>query len=200
MIFGDPTTGAADDIDRATNLAQAMVTEYGMSDLGPRKFGQAKGEVFLGKDIGHEETYSQSVAMSVDGEVTRFVNEAHREARVILETHVDVLDRLAEALLEHETLNKEELGEIFAGLSPWVRSSAGAVPGSVIDLRDPKSAEGAADAPIPNWSDPERRGVGAGSNASELNPPDQPQTPKIGRPNDSSTPGWDDGITPPAAQ
>lgn len=135
MIFGDPTTGAADDIDRVTNLARAMVTEYGMSDtLGPRKLGQAKGEVFLGKDMGHEANYSQGVAMAIDDEVARFVNLAHEEARAILTTHMTTLDTLAEALLEFETLDRPHLEEIFAGVDTWQRS---AIPGeSSIDLRD----------------------------------------------------------------
>ncbi len=196
MIFGDPTTGAADDIDRATTLAQAMVTEYGMSDLGPRKFGQAKGEVFLGKDMGHEETYSQSVAKSVDSEVARFVNEAHAEARMILETHIAVLDRLADALLEHETLNKEELAEIFAGVSPWVRATSVNQPHPVIDLRDTNED----DVPMPKWAATERAGAGAGSHASGLDQVDQPQTPKIRRPGDGAGPGLNGAITPPAAQ
>ena len=138
MIFGDPTTGAADDIDRATNLAKAMVTEYGMSDrIGPRKLGNTKGEVFLGKDIAHEADYSQSVAMAVDAEVERFVTLAHEEARAILTTHIETLDALAEALLEHETLGKEELAEIFGSIE-WHRDvSAYTGDGPThIDLRD----------------------------------------------------------------
>jgi cell division protease FtsH len=104
MVFGDPTTGAADDIDRVTTLAKAMVTEYGMSDaIGPRRLGQNQGEVFLGKNQQHEADYSQGVAMTVDSEVERFVTLAHDEARSILTAHIETLDALAEALLEHET-------------------------------------------------------------------------------------------------
>ena len=138
MIFGDPTTGAADDIDRATNLAKAMVTEYGMSDrIGPRKLGTTKGEVFLGKDIAHEADYSQSVAMAVDDEVERFVTLAHDEARAILTAHIDTLDALAEALLEHETLGKEELAEIFGSIE-WHRDATAYLGDGMshIDLRD----------------------------------------------------------------
>ena len=137
MIFGDPTTGAADDIDRVTNLAKAMVTEYGMSDaIGPRRLGQNQGEVFLGKNQQHEADYSQGVALTIDAEVERFVTLAHNEARSILTAHIDTLDALAEALLEHETLGREELAEIFGAIE-WHRdvSSFG---GSheAIDLRD----------------------------------------------------------------
>ncbi len=137
MIFGDPTTGAADDIDRATNVARAMVTEYGMSDrIGPRKLGKTKGEVFLGKDLAHEADYSQSVAVAVDQEVERFVNLAHDEARAILTTHIATLDALAEALLVHETLGKDELAEIFGAIE-WHRDeSAYRGDGLTIDLRE----------------------------------------------------------------
>ncbi|MGI9621455.1 MAG: ATP-dependent zinc metalloprotease FtsH [Acidimicrobiales bacterium] len=136
MIFGDPTTGAADDIDRVTNVARAMVTEYGMSDeVGPRKLGNTKGEVFLGKDIAHEADYSQSMAMTIDAEVQRFVNLAHEEARAILTSHIETLDALAEALLEHETLDKEQLQVIFGNIE-WHRdSSAFTRRGETIDLR-----------------------------------------------------------------
>ncbi|MEM7287531.1 MAG: ATP-dependent zinc metalloprotease FtsH [Actinomycetota bacterium] len=147
MIFGDPTTGAADDIDRATNVARAMVTEYGMSDrIGPRKLGKTKGEVFLGKDLAHEADYSQSVAVAVDAEVERFVNLAHDEARAILTAHISTLDALAEALLEHETLGKEELLEIFGSIE-WHRDeSAYQGDGVTIDLReDVRPLAGAGD-------------------------------------------------------
>ena len=148
MIFDDPTTGAADDIDRATTLAQSMVTEYGMSDLGPRKLGQAKGEVFLGKEMGHEANYSQSVAQAIDDEVARFVGLAHDEALAILTTHIDTLDALADALLEHETLERHELAEIFAGLKPWVRGVSNDA-GEVLDIRPTTASP--AKAPLPAW-------------------------------------------------
>ncbi len=125
MIFGDPTTGAADDIDRVTNLARAMVTEYGMSDqIGPRKLGNNRGEVFLGKDLAHEANYSEGVALAIDAEVERFVRLAHEEARSILATHIETLERLAEALLEHETLDRDQLAEIFDGVDGWHRDSS----------------------------------------------------------------------------
>ena len=90
MVFGDPTTGAADDIDRVTTLAKAMVTEYGMSDaIGPRRLGQNQGEVFLWKNQQHEADYSQGVAMTIDSEVERFVTLAHDEARSILAAHIE---------------------------------------------------------------------------------------------------------------
>lgn len=135
MIFGDPTTGAADDIERVTDLAQAMVTEYGMSRaLGPRRFGTKSGEPFLGKDLHNEATMSDGSAVSVDGEVDRLVREAYNEARAVLVAHWETLDALAEALLEHETLGRDELAVIFADIEPWQReirlpgTGLGAVP------------------------------------------------------------------------
>jgi cell division protease FtsH len=122
LIFGDPTTGAANDIERASTIARAMVTEYGMTEaLGPQKLGERNGEVFLGKDFGHEANYSEAVASTIDAEVRRLVQEAHEEAREILTLHRVTLDRLADALVERETLEEPELMEIFAGLETWGR-------------------------------------------------------------------------------
>ncbi len=120
LTFGEPTTGAADDIDKATEIARAMVTEFGMSDLlGPRKLGDKHGEVFLGKEMGHEANYSDSVATTIDDEVRRLLDEAHDEAREILTLHRTTLHRLAADLVEKETLEEPQLLEIFAGLQIW---------------------------------------------------------------------------------
>jgi cell division protease FtsH len=120
MIFGDPTTGASDDIERATNLARAMVTEWGMSDhLGPQRLGDKNGEVFLGRDMGHQPNYSDSVAADIDAEIRRLIDEGHAEAREILELHRPTLDRLADALVEHETLDPPAIMELFGGLDTW---------------------------------------------------------------------------------
>ena len=120
LIFEDITTGAANDIERATSVARAMVTEYGMSELlGPLKLGQQQGEVFLGRDFGHQANYSDEVASRIDSEMRVIVDNAHEEARAILTTHRRVLDRLAAALIEKETLDTPELMEIIGGLPPW---------------------------------------------------------------------------------
>jgi cell division protease FtsH len=117
MIFGDPTTGAADDIERVSKLARAMVTQYGMSDaLGPKTLGQAEGEVFLGKNQGREADYSDDMARRIDAEIDRLVTLAHTEAREVLTTHRVTLVALAEALLESETLDKQQLDELFASI------------------------------------------------------------------------------------
>ncbi|MCP5030097.1 MAG: ATP-dependent metallopeptidase FtsH/Yme1/Tma family protein [Actinomycetia bacterium] len=118
LIFGDPTTGAADDIERVTDLARSMITEWGMSSaLGLRKLGQSSGEVFLGHQVGHERDYSDDLAASIDVEVRRLVDEAHDEAREILTLHRATLDHLADALVEHETLDDAKLAELFRGIT-----------------------------------------------------------------------------------
>jgi len=115
LVFHDPTTGASNDIDKATETARKMVTQYGMSEvIGAVKLGQDSGEVFMGRDMGHGRDYSESVATSVDIEVRRLVDAAHDEAWAILVEYRDVLDRLVLELLERETLNQSELVEIFA--------------------------------------------------------------------------------------
>jgi cell division protease FtsH len=118
LIFGDPTTGAADDIDRATTIARAMVTEFGMSDaLGPRKLGENQREVFLGRESAHQPNYSDELASAIDLEIRRLIDAAHDEAREILTIHRDVLHQLADALIEHETLDDASLMTIFAKVS-----------------------------------------------------------------------------------
>jgi cell division protease FtsH len=120
LVFGEITTGAANDIEKATETARAMVTEYGMSEaLGPLRLGNQHGEVFLGRDFVHQANYSDEVAARIDAEVRAIVEEAHQEALAILRVHRDTLDRLAAALMEKETLDAAELAEVFAGLPPW---------------------------------------------------------------------------------
>ena len=114
LVFHDPTTGAANDIEKATAVARAMVTQYGMTErLGAIKFGQESGEVFLGRDMGHQRDYSEAVAGVIDEEVKHLINQAHTEAYEILVDNRDVLDRLVLELLEKETLDKEQVAEIF---------------------------------------------------------------------------------------
>ncbi len=115
LVFHDPTTGASNDIEKATALARKMVTQYGMSErVGAIKLGQTAGEPFLGRDMGHERDYSEDVASIIDEEVRRLIEAAHDEAWEVLVEHRPVLDRLVLELFEHETLNKEHLDEIFA--------------------------------------------------------------------------------------
>ncbi|MBK8468511.1 MAG: ATP-dependent zinc metalloprotease FtsH [Candidatus Phosphoribacter sp.] len=115
MIFHDPTTGAANDIEKATAIARKMVTEFGMSErIGAIKLGQGTGEVFLGRDMGHQRDYSEEVAAIVDEEVRRLIENAHDEAWHVINDNRDLLDRLVLDLLDKETLGTKELAEIFA--------------------------------------------------------------------------------------
>ncbi|GAB3456345.1 ATP-dependent zinc metalloprotease FtsH [Kineococcus endophyticus] len=115
LVFHDPTTGASNDIEKATGMARKMVTQYGMSErVGAIKLGSSGGEVFLGRDMGHERDYSEGLAGIVDEEVRRLIEAAHDEAWEVLVEHRPVLDALVVALLDKETLNQAELAEIFA--------------------------------------------------------------------------------------
>jgi cell division protease FtsH len=114
MMVEDITTGAANDIERATKVARQMVTEYGMSDmLGPLTLGQKTGEVFLGRDFSSHPDYSEHVAFEIDNEVRRMIDEAHDIALEILSENKDNLDRWADVLIEKETLDKTEVEALF---------------------------------------------------------------------------------------
>src|SRR3954471_5135554 len=114
IIFHDPTSGASNDIEKATETARRMVTEFGMSALiGSVKLGASSGEMFLGRDMGHQRDYSEELAEQVDKEVRNLIETAHDEAYQLVVENRDVLDRLATALLEQETLDQNQLAEIF---------------------------------------------------------------------------------------
>ncbi len=117
LVFHDPTTGASNDIEKATAVARAMVTQYGMTErLGAIRYGKENGEVFLGRDMGHTRDYSEEIAAAIDEEVRSLIDHAHNEAFEILVDNRDVLDRLVIELLEKETLNKEQVATIFEEL------------------------------------------------------------------------------------
>jgi cell division protease FtsH len=147
LVFSDPSTGAADDIEKATDLARKMVMEYGMSDeLGPMKYGTGQGEVFLGKDYAQHMDYSDELASLIDTEVRKLITQAHDEARDILTHHRDVLDRLAKELMDKESLDSDEVAEVFAPIRKWVFSSNGS--GRI--------------GPPPDLAEPEAQGSGSG--------------------------------------
>jgi cell division protease FtsH len=117
MVIGDITTGAQNDLERATKVARGMVTEYGMSDtLGPLTLGQRQGEVFLGRDFATHPDYSDQVAFEIDTEVRRLIDEAHDEALEILQAERPKLDEIAAALIERETIDKEDLIRLLDGI------------------------------------------------------------------------------------
>ena len=119
ITIGDFTTGASDDIAKATATAREMVTQYGMSPkLGPIMYGRKDGQPFLGKDMGHSPDYSDQVAVEIDAEIRALIDEAHDEALEILVANRDVLEELADALIEKETVEKEELAAILDKVTP----------------------------------------------------------------------------------
>jgi cell division protease FtsH len=118
MIFGEAkvTTGAGNDIERATSMARRMVTSFGMSDIiGLMAVGDSEQEVFLGRELGQRRQVSEHTAQQVDQEVKRILDEAHDKARTILEDHQDLLERIAQALLERETIGQEEIALLDRG-------------------------------------------------------------------------------------
>ena len=117
MFFDDVTTGACNDIERATNIAKDMVTLYGMSDLGPIKYNSGNENVFLGRDYNSPINVSGQVAFEIDQEVRKIVNSCHAKARETIEAHRQELIRIAEALMEYETLTSEEIDLVIRGES-----------------------------------------------------------------------------------
>ena len=116
LVLGDISTGASNDIQRATQIAKAMVTKYGMSDrIGTITLGSDNDEVFIGRDWGHEKSYSEETAGIIDEEVKRIIDNAYAEAKEILTEHRDKLDKVAEVLVEKEKITGEEFDEIFQG-------------------------------------------------------------------------------------
>jgi cell division protease FtsH len=128
LMFGDITTGASNDIEKATNLARRMVTEFGMSEkLGPLAFGKREEMVFLGRDLGEQRNYSDDVAKKIDDEVRAIIERGYDRATEVLTAHKDRLTELAEALVAKETIEAEEFEAMFADL-PDPRKDAGGSP------------------------------------------------------------------------
>lgn len=115
LVFGDITTGASNDIERATNIARNMVTKYGMSELGPIKFGDEQEEVFLGRDFSHQRNYSEDVATAIDHHIRSIVDDAYERAKQLLTDHMDTLNRASEVLLGKEKITGHEFRKIMRG-------------------------------------------------------------------------------------
>jgi cell division protease FtsH len=122
--FGDVTTGASNDFQKATELARRMVTQYGMSDLGPIQFGRGNHQVFLGRDFGEERNYSEEVASKIDAEVRRIIESSYQRGRTILTENWDKVERMVKSLLEYETVDADEVRAILGG-KPFDRNSSG---------------------------------------------------------------------------
>jgi len=180
MVFHDPTTGAANDIEKATGLARAMVMQYGMSErIGAIRLGQPDGEVFLGRDMGHGRDFSEGVAEAVDEEVRKLIESAHQEAYDILLENREVLDQLVVELLDRETLDREEVAQIFADLRKhsmrpvWLSSSERPVSpdGPVLSRKE----LAARDEPSPNGSNGQVTAAPDASAESSPSPVDSEQ-------------------------
>ncbi len=148
VIFNEISTGASNDIERATQLARQMVTRYGMSPrLGPRTFGRREELVFLGREINETRDYSEKLAEEIDAEVKRIIDHAYKVAKEILTHHKDILHRLAQLLLERETLEGQELQEFFRsvprqsnGVTVWDEELAGDGEAPAVEAPKPTAA------------------------------------------------------------
>lgn len=116
LVFNQPTTGAGNDIERATHLARKMVCEWGMSEkLGPLAFGKKEEAIFLGRELSRHSDYSEETAREIDGEIRRLVTSNYEKAKSIISEHRDQLESLAQALLKHESLNGEQIDQVMRG-------------------------------------------------------------------------------------
>jgi cell division protease FtsH len=171
LVFHDPTTGAGNDIEKATSLARAMVTQYGMSErIGAVRFGEDNGQPFLGRDIGHSRNYSEDVAATIDDEISGLIKQAHQEAFDILVENRHVLDELVRELMEKETLDKAQVARIFEALNR--RDIRPAWTGS--ELRQPSSQPPIV-VPQRNGDAPEQGIVVGPDSGSDAPAPDAPQ-------------------------
>ena len=129
IIFKDVTTGASNDIQRATAMARSMVMKYGMSDrLGPIQFGDDQDEVFLGREIAHSRNYGEEIAAAIDEEVKKMMDTAYSEAIRLLKENIDVLHASAKSLVEKEKLTGDEFRKIFEN------------PKEILDAENPKQS------------------------------------------------------------
>jgi cell division protease FtsH len=138
IVFGEITTGAANDFEKATDLARKMVTEFGMSDkLGPLTLGAKHGPVFLGRDLVESRNYSEEIAYEIDKEVRRIIDECYSRARQVLTEHKPVLERISRALLERESLESDDLDLLIAGqpLPPDMPETPPPLPGMTQEVK-----------------------------------------------------------------
>ena len=143
--FGDVTTGASNDFEQATELARRMVTQYGMSELGPIQYGRGAHQVFLGRDISEERNYSEEVASKIDGEVRKIIETCYGDGKRILSENWDKVERMVASLLEYETVEAEEVRAILEGRpfdrSPGAQSAGRSARRSGRSPKSPKRAE-----------------------------------------------------------
>jgi cell division protease FtsH len=158
IFLQSTTTGAANDLERATNLARKMVCEWGMSsELGPLTFGKKEEQIFLGREIAQHQDYSENTAIKIDKEVKRLVLKAHERAKDILENNREGLVFLAEALLEYETLTSEEIEKVIRGEKIREDDSASEKPSSPELSEDPEASEEGKEKAISPLVNPDER-------------------------------------------
>jgi cell division protease FtsH len=150
LVFGDTTTGASNDIEKATNLARRMVTEYGMSEkLGPLALGKREEMVFLGREIGEQRNYSDEVAKQIDDEVRTIIDRGYARAMEVLSRYRERLDTLAQRLVAEETLDHAEFEKIFADVPDPRKEQGGPTPRPITNL-DPGHRGIPAEGPVPS--------------------------------------------------
>src|ERR1700752_4889169 len=222
LVFREPTTGAVSDIEQATKVARAMVTEFGMSSkLGAVKYGTEHGDPFLGRTMGTQADYSHEVARDIDDEVRKLIEAAHTEAWEILTDYRDVLDTLAGELLEKETLHRPELEGIFAHVEKQPRLTmfddfGGRVPSDKPPIKTPGelAIERGEDCPKPvpepafkaaiaqatEAAEAAARQNGTNGNGTNGVPANAATQPDYGAPAGWHAPGWPPQQQPPAGQ
>jgi cell division protease FtsH len=225
LVFREPTTGAVSDIEQATKIARAMVTEYGMSSkLGAVRYGTEHGDPFLGRTMGTQADYSHEVAQIIDDEVRKLIEAAHTEAWEILTEYRDVLDILAGELLEKETLHRAELQAIFSDVKKRPRLTmwddfGGRVPSDKPPIKTPgelaieRGEEWPKPVPEPAFKAAiaqateaaevaarQRGSNGSNGSASNGTPANAPTQPDYGAPAGWHAPGWPPQGQPPAQQ
>ena len=223
LVFHEPTTGAVSDIQQATKIARAMVTEFGMSSkLGAVKYGTEHGDPFLGRTMGNQADYSHEVARDIDDEVRKLIEAAHTEAWEILTEYRDVLDIVAGELLEKETLHRAELEAIFADVEKRPRLTlfddfGGRIPSDKPPIKTPgelaiergepwpkPEAEPAFKAAIAaaarDAAQAEAERTTNGNNGSHGGPVSESTQPDYGAPAGWHAPGWPPPQQSPAQQ
>jgi cell division protease FtsH len=138
--FGDVTTGASNDFEKATELARRMVTQYGMSELGPIQYGRGAHQVFLGRDFGDERNYSEEIASKIDGQVRKIIEACYANGKEILEKNWDKVDRMVASLLEYETVDADEVVAILEG-APYDRAAVEAATAPEAESERPVAEE-----------------------------------------------------------
>ena len=155
VVFNEFTSGASNDLKRATQLAHKMVCEWGMSNLGPLTLGGGDEEVFLGRDFARMRDFSEETSSAVDREIHRICEEAYKDAREMLHRHEAVLRALAEALIERETLDLHEIDEIIRTVGgPELLPQRAAEPENTADGQEPEELTAAASEQAPPDKEP----------------------------------------------